>query len=64
MDDGKRDGWEGIGHAGMSSSGKSGMPTSSGSPVCPHCQACSHRDSRCEALKKRDVYEALKKRDG
>ncbi len=32
MNDGKRDGWEGIGHAGMSSSGKAGMPTSSGMP--------------------------------
>ena len=35
MDDGKRNGWDGIRHAGMSSSGKSGMPTTSGMPGMP-----------------------------
>ncbi len=41
MDDGKRDGWEGIGHAGISFLGKSGMPTSSGMPGMPSSSGMS-----------------------
>jgi hypothetical protein len=41
VDDGKRDGWEGIGHAGISFLGKSGMPTSSGMPGMPSSSGMS-----------------------